>query len=113
MLFWGEEKRSLKNELLASASLQGNKNRVSSRLSFPFPIELFKPDEKVADGCDLNLVETAGGLFSVAGYERDGGTLFEESDGFLHLTGAEIELLGNGCGVIHIGKILNNYVIVM
>ena len=38
VLFWGEEKRSLKNELLASASLQGNKNRVSSRLSFPFPI---------------------------------------------------------------------------
>ena len=34
VLFWGEEKRSLKNELLASASLQGNKNRVSSRLSF-------------------------------------------------------------------------------
>ena len=76
-------------------------------------VQLFEADEEVADGCDLNFVETAGGLFPVAGYERDGGSLFEELDGFLHLTGAEIKLLGNGCGVIHSGKILNNCVIVM
>ena len=51
-----------------------------------FPaVQLLKGLELVADGGDLDLVQAAGGLFPVAGDERDGGALFEKAGDGLDL----------------------------
>ena len=52
----------------------------------------------VADGSYLNLVETTGALLAVAGYEGDGTTLVDKSQGGGHILLCEAELSGNEAG---------------
>ena len=66
----------------------------------PF-VQLLESDEEVADGGNLHFVEAACGLLAVAGNEGDCSPLLQEFDGFLDLTDAEAEMLGNGVGVVH------------
>ena len=64
-------------------------------------VQLLQLDQQVADGGNLYLVQASGHLFAITGDEGDGGSLFQQFDGLLHLTGAKVKLFCySGC-VVH------------
>ena len=62
--------------------------------------------DAVADGGDGHLVQAAGGLFAVAGDERDGGAFIKQFDGGAHAGRGDLEFLGNliYVGLVHRGS---------
>jgi hypothetical protein len=76
-------------------------------------IELEQVGAALLDGADLHLVERAGGLLAVAGYEGDGGPFAEQVHHGAHAGGGQAELLRDrrhgiegvdvGRGLVHDG----------
>ena len=63
-------------------------------------IEFFELIQPVPDCSDGYLVKASGGLFPIAGDERDGGSLLEKVYGSLYTTCLELKLFRNGCNMV-------------